>query len=393
VGPKNVLQTTNFVVSIFKKTGALQKRTNFNTFFGNSGSEFIFDPRTYYDPYWNRFIVTADGQQGSGASGNSFFWVAISTGSNPTAGYFIFHFGIGTPTGDFLDFPQLGMDQDSMILTVNDFLGGGGFDAKVFALPKARMYPGFGTGFSVFGGSGCTIAPPYVLDNNPITFLLTACPNSNVLFLGAMTNSSRSNVSVLFWQAMISVPAFSTPPTAPQPGINYALETNTGNAFENRSYQVGNNLMNVHVILDGTATPKWYDINTSNNTVTNSGIWFASATSSDWRPHLAVNSAGEVFGTWMSVDAPNNLNLQVRFIGGQSFTAGTGVGTLLFQSTQPLTNQTFPAGRNRTGDYGSAALDPSSYTGCAANRRAYVVGEDTFNAGNWGSQIGRIGFC
>jgi hypothetical protein len=285
------------------------------------------------------------------------------------------------------------MDQDSIILTVNDFLGGGGFDAKVFALPKAPMYAGFGTGFAVFGGSGCTIAPPYVLDNNPNTYLLTACPNDNRLFVGVMTNSSRSNVSVFFWQWVIGVTGWTSAPTAPQPGVNYALETDTGNAFENRSYQLGNDLLNVHVITAGTATPKWYDINTASGTVTNSGLLFVNGTSSDWRPHLAVNGAGEVFSTWMSVDAANNVNLQFRFSGGQGFIAGGAPGTLLFQSTQPLTNQTFPAGRNRTGDYSAAALDPSSYGACGSTRRAYVVGETVFSAGNWGTQIARIGFC
>lgn len=393
VGKGNIVQVTNFAVTVFKKSGTLVSRTNFATFFGTS-SEFIFDPRTYYDPYWQRFVISADGQTGSGSTGNSFFWVAISTSSNPAAGYFIYHFGIGTPTGDFLDFPQLGMDQDSIILTVNDLQGNGGFDAKVFALPKAPMYSGMGTGFSVFGGSGCTISPPYVLDNNPKTFLLTACPNDNRLFLGAMTNSSRSNVSVLLWQAIISVPGFTSAPTAPQPGVSYALETNTGNSFENRSYQVGDQLMNVHTIAVGTATPKWYDINTATNSVTNSGIWFATGSSSDWRPHLALNSSGEVFGTWMSVDAPNNINLQVRFTGGTGFTTPNGAGTLYFQSTQPLTGQTFPAGRNRTGDYGSVALDPSSYSStCFTNRRVYVAGETVAGANEWGSRIARIGNC
>lgn len=390
-----VLHIVNFGVSIYNKNAKLLKRTSFATFFNNT-TDFIFDPRAYWDPYWNRFVVMADGQSGSGCSsaGNtcqSWFELAVSTTGNPRGSYYIYRFAI-TPAGDFMDFPDMGMDQDAIILTTNDFPAAGGFDAKVFALAKARMYSGQGTGFTFWGGSGCTIAPPYVLDNNPNTYLLVACPNDSRVYLGVLTNTSRSNASHLFWQAVIPVPAYSVAPDAPQPGVDYALETGD-NEFEQRSVQFGSRIWNVHSILDGTATPRWYEFDTGANTLVADGIWFASGTSSDWHPSIVMNTIGETFGTWMSVDATNNLNLSLHFNGGSGDSAGSGAGGTLVTSTQPLLGQTFPPPRHRAGDYSYIALDPSVYTGCSANRRAWLEGEITAGFNLWGTQIGQVGNC
>lgn len=392
VGPSHVLQVTNFAVSIYNKSGGLLMRTNFATFFG-SGSEFVFDPRTFYDPFRDRFIVLADGQQGSGATAQSFFWIAITQTGNPTGAYFIYHFAITGP-GDFLDFPELGMDRNSILVTVNDFKADGTFDAFVFALPKTPMYSGAGTNFFFFGGNLCTVAPPYVLDTNPATFFLMACPNASTVDLKVMRNSGTPNTTTYGLQATISVGAYSTPPLAPQAGIDYPLETGA-NQFANRSIQYSDRIWNVHTInVGGFATPRWYELSTSANSLLASGIWFAAGTSSDWWPHLTANASGEVFGTWMSNQVSPAVHLQVRFIGEQGgLSAGSGSGTAIFTSSQALTGQTFPAGRNRTGDYAAAALDPLAVVGCAANRRAYVVGETTSAANVWGSRIARVGFC
>jgi hypothetical protein len=395
VSQSYVLHIVNFGVSIYNKAGTLLKQVSFATFFNNN-TDFIFDPRAFWDPYWDRFVVMADGQSGSrcnltGNTCQSWFELAISTTGDPRGSYYIYRFPI-TPAGDFMDFPDMGMDQDAIILTANNFPAGGGFDAKVFALAKARMYSGMGTGFTFWGGSGCTIAPPYVLDNNPNTYLLVACPNDVQVYLGVLTNTSRSNASHLFWQAVIPVPGYSVAPDAPQPGVDYALETGD-NEFEQRSVQLGSRIWNVHTILDGTATPRWYEFDTGSNTLVADGIWYASITSSDWHPSIVMNTAGETFGTWMSVDAPGNLNLSLHFNGGSGDNAGSGGGGTLFTSTQALLGQTFPAPRHRAGDFSYIALDPSAYTGCSANRRAWLEGEITAGLNLWGTRIGRVGNC
>jgi hypothetical protein len=248
-----------------------------------------------------------------------------------------------------------------------------------------------GSGFTYFNGIGCTVAPPYVLDSNSASYILSACPNDSRVYLGAYTNTSRSSPSLNLWQAVISVPAYSVPPDVPQPGTTYTLET-LDNEFEQRSVQLGTRIWNVHTIADGTATPRWYEFDTGANSLVADGIWYATTTSSDWRPSIVMNGSGQTFGTWMSVDVPNKTNVAIHYIGGSGDSAGSGGGSVLYTSSQPLTGQT-ANGRDRDGDYSYITLDPSSYGSCAAYERAWLEGEDTSSANEWGTRLGLVGNC
>jgi hypothetical protein len=387
--------------------GTLAQQVSLATFFGDSSS-FLFDPRIIYDPFWKRFVVLVDGCNpcSPAASVVSFFRFAVSTTSDPTGSWYLYSTGVGTNTGDFADFEQLGMDLNSFIITYNDFLGNGGFDARTFAFPKAYYYNGLVQNVPIFGGSGCTIAPPYVLDNHGPSYTLVACGNDNGIYLGAMTNTGLSNVGLNQWQAKVAVAAaWSVPPCAPQPGVNYCLETTLDNAFENRSLQVGDRIWNVHTeTASGVPTPRYYEINTSSNTIANdqtTNYWFATATSSDWHPSIVANTVGatssptgQTFGTWMSVDSANNVNLNLHAIGGTGDFAGEFGGVQVGPaSATALTNQTFPDSRHRSGDYSYISLFPGPVGACQANEFAILEGEVAFNLTNWGTRVGIVKHC
>jgi len=396
------VQIVNFALQMYCLTSCSQpsKTINFASFFNDT--RFLFDPRIIFDPLWQRWAVLVDGCNPCSGSGTaSFFDLAISQSSDPTGGYFIYKFGVGTAAGDFADFPQMGMDLNSLIFTYNDFLGNGGFDARTFAAAKAYLYNGQGFGVPLFGGSGCTIAPPYVLDNGGPSYTLVACPNDNGVYLGPMSNTGLSNVSLQHWQAKVPVAAYTAPPCAPQPGVNYCLDTGDAR-FENRSAQIGNRIWNVHEVTVGTATPQWYEFNTSNNTLAGSGIWFRTGTSTDWHPSIIVNGVGatgsnptgEAFGTWMSVDAPNNQNLSLRAIGGNGNLDSAGVGAGIAvgpASATALIDQTFNG--NRSGDYSYISLYPAPAGGCSANEWALLEGEVAFNLTNWGTRVAIVKHC
>jgi hypothetical protein len=399
------VQTVNFEIVMYNlDNGTLAKQVSFATFFGDASS-FLFDPRIIYDPVWQRFVVLADGCNPCNSPNNpigvSFYKLAISQTSDPTGGYWIYQGSLPEVVGDFADFPQMGMDLHSIIVTYNDFLANGGFDARTFAISKAYLYNGLGYGVPVFGGSGCTIAPPYVLDNHGPSYTMVACPGDNGVYLGPMYNTGLTNVSLTHWQAKVAVGAYNSPPCAPQPGVAYCLDTSDAR-FENRSAQIGNRIWNVHTILDGTATAQWYEFNTDTSALVNSSIWFVTGSSSDWHPSMVVNGVGatgssptgETFGTWMSVDANNNLNLQLRAIGanGTADDAGTGGGIAVGPaSATALTNQTFNG--NRAGDYSYISLFPGPVGACQANEFAILEGEVAHDLTHWGTRIGIVKHC
>ena len=106
---------------------------------------------------------------------------------------FIYGLNVTFNACDFWDYPQLGMDQDSIIITANVFTSSGGFrGADMFAVAKARLYNGLGFAVPVFTGLRATLAPPIVLDQNARTFLIAASGGS-ALSLYTLTNSSRPN--------------------------------------------------------------------------------------------------------------------------------------------------------------------------------------------------------
>jgi hypothetical protein len=399
------VQIVNNIVSFNNWSNGAFTQKSLATFFGDS-TNFLFDPRVVYDQVWNRWVVTADGCTSCESASNvSVFDVAISQTSNPTGGWFIYSFGPGTGVGDFADFPQLGMDLNSIIFTYNDFQKNGGFSANTFAVAKAYFYNDFGFSVPLFGGSGCTNAPPYVEDNNGRSYILAFCPADNKIFVGYMQDSGLSTVSLHLWDGTVAVAnGGSLPPDAPQPTVNFALDTGD-NRFENRSAQIGERIWNVNVVKDGTATPQWYEIFGNSGgtpTLVGSSIWFATGTSSDWHPSIVVNSVGsssscptgETFGTWMSTDVPNNTFLNLRAIGSTCDSAGFGGGVAVLGSTAPLTGQ-FDGTRNRSGDFSYISLYPAPALGCVANELGILEGEVTLNSSpsNWASGIAVVKHC
>jgi len=411
VGLAHFVEVTNSRVSVYTKGGSLAKGTSLNAFFGVPvTTEFLFDPRVVYDRSWNRFIIMATRVSFSEFDPNRRFYLAVSKTSNPAGAYWkytvTFDGGI-LDDGDWWDYPHLGMDQDAVIITGNIFDNpSGGFKgAAMMPIAKALIYNGLAFSVPVFTGLAGTLAPPIVLDQNVATFLVAAEPNDSNLDLYRGENLSRAFDATLVLQSAIAVSAYTIPPGAAQPGTASTLDT-LDNRFVNASTQVGDSLWNVHTVdSSGFPRPLFYEIDTSGNSIIQSGFFFASLTSNDWNASIAVNDFGEAFVTWSSTDPTSNVNARVMFSGRQSgdvagsMNAAPG-GTVLFTSPTFYNDFTcsFPFGPPcRWGDYSAVTLDPTAYsiTGgtCDAGRRAWIVNEKIDSQTIWGSRIGRIGFC
>jgi hypothetical protein len=402
VGPKNFVAVTNYRVSVYNKGGGLIKRTSLNAFFGVSLLfEQLFDPRVVYDRTWNRFIIVATRISFSAADTDQYFYLAVSKTGNPAGAYwkYIVFFGDGViDNGDYWDYPQLGMDQDSVILTGNIFESPSGAfkGAAMMPVAKARVYNGLGFSVPLFDSLPGTLAPPIVLDQNAGTFLVAAEPNDSDLDLFIGENLSQPAAATLTLQSNIAVAAYTTPPNALQPGTASTLDTLDGR-FVNASTQIGNSLWNVHTInIGGFAVPRFYKINTASNTIRQSGTFFATATSDDFNASIAANDDNDAFVTWSATDTgvPSS-QAQVRFSGRQE--AFDALGSMNSPGTAMFTSPTFYNGFDcpscRWGDYSAVTIDPQTYGACAAGQRAWIVNQRINSQSLWGTRIGRIGFC
>lgn len=410
VGLSHFVEVVNTRVVVYNKAGALLKSTTLPAFFGSA--EFLFDPRVVYDQAWRRWVVVCSRKSVATTDTVRRFFIAVSKTEDPTGSYYTFLFNLpGAPfdSGDWWDFPQLGMDQDAVIITGNVFdTPAGGFKfAAMTAIAKARLYNGLGFFVPVFTGLASTLAPPIVLDQNKNAYFVAANSLTN-LHLYRGENLSNAFQATLVLQALVDVPDYAVPPDAPQLGTAQLLDT-LDRRFVNASTQVGDSLWNVHTIAFGVvaairAAPKFYQIDTEGagaNTVKQQGFIFESGSAHGFNASIAANASGEAFVTWVATDVSHPTaalrhNARVRISGRQPVDPlGTiPAGSAVFTSGVPLTgNAIGTTGVSRWGDYSAVSLDPSAVVGCAANRKAWFVNEKINAAAQWGSRFGRVGFC
>jgi hypothetical protein len=403
-----MVQVNNDVIVMYNWITNAFVSKHLSTFF-QDGTNFLFDPRVVYDPNWDRFVVMTDGcNPCSGAGTVSIFNILVSATGDPTDGFWLVR-SQPNATGDFADFPQMGLDLNSVIITYNNFGPTGFFtDSRIFAIPKAYLYNGKPFLAPTFTGGSCTIAPPYVLDNSGVDYLLQFCPNAYSVAIGSMRDSGLSTVNVTPVDNTVAVSNFGIPPDAVQPAPNAAFTLDTGdNRFENRSLQVGNRIINTATVNSGTPTPAWYIFNigeTPHTEVGDSYFYAPGSQTYDWHPAINANTVGappgtplgEIFLTWMSTNPTAGINVQLRAAGGLGDSPATGAtGIPIFTSAFGLTNQSDTTGRHRTGDYAYIATYPAAALGCAsANEIGILVGETVGPAaGTWGTHVGIVKHC
>src|SRR5947199_8396054 len=194
VGATHFVQVTNSHIDMWTRQNTavlpLAKSVTLATFF-NYTAQILFHPRVVYDSTWNRWIVTAEAFPESATVQR--FFIAVSTTADPTGSFFMYNLNVNFfGNNNFWDFPQLGMDQDAVLITANIFNGNNFLGADFFAVAKARLYNGLGFSVPVFTGLVGTLAPPTVRDQNASTFLIAAPPSGTTLSKYTLTNTSRA---------------------------------------------------------------------------------------------------------------------------------------------------------------------------------------------------------
>ena len=396
---RHVVEVGNSFIGVYNRGGERLLSTSLSAFFDvpppPPSANLLFDPRVVYDTLWNRWVVIADARPRSATE--QLFHMAISLSDDATGPYFIYKFNVATTAGDFFDFPQLGMDQDAIIVTANIFDADGDFKyAEAFSIAKARLYNGLSFSVPFFIGLPGTLAPPIVQDQAAVSYLIAAPPGGEVLQLYAMRETARPGATSLARQANVPVATYRFPPDATQPGTNVLLDTLDAR-FVNASSQVGNLLYQVHTIAfgpqGGPPTPRWYKIDTSTNTALIQQFFFASATSNDWNASIAANARDEVFVTWSS-DEPGRVGTfpEVRISGKQAGDAAIPPGTSVEVSPSFYTaGQSI--GTARWGDYSAVALDPVGTSTCEPFRQAWIANQKAKAPDVWGTTLAQTGFC
>lgn len=398
VGETKFVEVTNDHFSVYNKSGCGSPTysVNMNTFFGVPNVD-LTDPRVLYDSTWKRWVITMFSFTTDPIPKETQY-IAISTTSDPAGSYYIYGFNANfSNNGNFWDYDELGMNQDAIFITAYIFDTNNNATSDVLSIAKARLYNGLGWGVPVFTGLEAGVAPPIVIDQNPCAFFVAAPDNSSTLKLYKLCNGANAFDATLSGPTNVSVPAYKLPPLASQGSTDPRNLLDTlDNRFVNASTQIGKSLWQVHTVaLDRWPAPKFYEIDTSTNTVKQNGFFYASSTSYDWNASIVANSANQAFVTWSSSD-PENSDLaqrataQVRASSCSNTTPNScsfGRGVALATSFTILTGNYDPNfGFQRWGDYSAVTIDPSDSSG----QTAWLVNEKIDSSNTWGSQFGNI---
>jgi len=374
--------------------------TSLASFFGYF-TQTLYDPRAMFDKTWKRWIVTAAARAESDT--RQLHFIAVSKSENPAGAYWIYQIDVNVADNtDFLwDFPQLGQDQDAIIVTANVF--DPNLNAWMFAVAKARLYNGLSVSVPIYTGLCGTLAPPVVLDQNPNTYLMCApayfFPGATAMIKYTLSNASQPGGQTLTASIIDSDVPYFIPPDAPQPVVGFALDTLDAR-FGNWSTQVGDSLYNTHCIGvgDGTfAVNRWYEFDTVNDTVVNADFFWATDNSNDFMPHITASTEGDIFVVWTAVDPDplppdgDGFHAQMRISGKEV----TDLDNFLGPGAVVVTSPTWSSlqdgsGRFRWGDYQS--VDVNAGPDWGNPNVAFAVGQKIKSNTRWSSHISRIRF-
>lgn len=370
------------------------RSVSLNSFFGY-GNNLIFDPRVMWDANWNRWVISAEGSPESSANNSpQYFFLGFSTTSNAAGPFYIYQVNVNffADAGHFEDYPQIGMNQDAVIVTWNHFNNTTEY-ADTFALAKSRVYNGQGFSVPVFTGLIPTTTPTLetASDQHPYSWLLSAANNDNKITEYKFFNPQAAFDSSLATYGTVPVPAYALPPKAPQNNGNI-IDTGD-NRFVNDPAADGNIIWAVHTVQLGSfPAPYYYEINAATRSIVLSreGYFFQSSTSYDWNASVAATTSTtpQIYFTWTSSDKANNKgpgeSIGHRASNSDGATVAVGPQTIVGSEDTDFTC-TGGSGRGcRWGDTSSVVIDPLN------SADAWITNQFQSPGTTWKTQIARL---
>lgn len=371
VGPNHVMTALNSQLRISTRTGAVIGTVTLNAFFASLGNPSTFDPKLLYDPYNNRWILTACA---NGGAATSAVLTGVSQTNDPTGTWNLYSTDADATDVDWFDYPSMGFNKDWIVVGGNMFTrAGNSFTAgKLFVYKKADLYAGVASpAITVInaGTNGFTICPAVTYDNIISTLYLTQNYNGNSGgngFIGFYTITGSIGSEVLSAATLVSTPnpwsrSASVANFAPQAGTANKVDCNDSR-MQKTIYRNGKIWCTHSVFLPAGAT-------------TRSAVqwWQLSPAAAVLQRGRIDDPTGATFYAFPSIDVNQNDD---ALIGCAKFNAGIFPSACyaLRMNTDPVNTfqndyvykaglakyyKTYGGASNRWGDYTSVCVDPT----------------------------------
>lgn len=383
VGGNFVSETVNSTVAFFNKsTGALVFSQDFQTFFQAAGwqSNFLFDPKTMYDPISQRYFVLAD--EGAGGNNISAIDIAVSQTSDPTQGWYMYRINaLETISGNkyWLDYPSLACTPSGVVVTGNMFpIANGGFGGIQFiVLPKIPMIAG-------------QAVTPYTLQDPGLgsaQMARNAEPSQRDIYGMALSSNSTMRIYQVVNPTLnpvlkivdVAIPTFQGANSATSID-NTALDTlgdRILNCYERNGHLLAGHSVNSNIT--NTSNARWYQFNINGwpnsgqlPNLNQSGQIATGPIDDDFQPAVDENNNGDI----SVIYSRSNANVQADILISTRVKSDP-----LGQTTKPIVLQksagVAPYTSYRWGDFFEVALDPTDNT-------TFWGGEEVVDSnGNW----------
>jgi Tol biopolymer transport system component len=412
VGLNKVMSTLNTNYQVQQKaTGVVLSSVTIGGFWSATGASNPYDPKTLYDPYNNRWILTAVSDRGTAASS---ILVAVSQTPDPNGLYHLARFDADFNNSLYADFPSLGFNKNWITVSVNMHANSttAFAESRVLAIdyPAARggvfNSPRFFTGLTQARG-GFNIQPAVTYSATEANEYLVAhggAASATYTFF-AMTGTP-SNAAL---RAAVTKPnqlgpwtqpgAADVLPQAPEPNGTGTRKIDSRDSrilslvYRNGSIYfcqtVGLPAGRQPTTIDRTAA-QWVQATASGDfvqggrvedpsaTQTNGGTWYAF-------PSLSVNRENSVLMGFSQFSANGFASAAYAFRAA-SDPAGTMREPVVYKAGEGYYEKTLGGTRNRWGNYSNTQVDPANDRDfwTIQEYAATPVGTGT-DSGRWGT--------
>ena len=387
VGPTRVVTTLNNNYRVLdKSTGAIINTVSIGTFWSAvAGVSNPFDPKSVYDPYNNRFIVSA---VSNAQSTTSKILIGISSTSDPNGTWTLHGFAAcpaaspcGTGTEWWADYPELGFNMNWAAVSVNMFTNATNTftqtrvlvvnypQLRTGAVPGATLFTGIINDFTVVPVVTYSASEPTLYAPNHFSSAGRSYRLNTITGTAAAPVYTQGALKTHFLVSAWVQPLGDILPQASEPGTAAVRSVDVGDSRILNAVFRNSGIWYAQTIGLPTGGPvthtavQWIKLDTSGNdldggrvedptaTATNGGKWYA-------YPSISVNANNDALFGFSQFGSAMFPSAAYAFRAGTD-AAGTMRDVAVAKAGEGFYHKTFSGAANRWGDYSATQVDPS----------------------------------
>ena len=331
-----------------------------------------FDPRVHYDPHYKRWIMVCDAY---GQTTYSQIMVAVSATGNPTGTWHMYKLVVGSSSGTWLDYPDVGYNKRWIAVSGNFFSSAGSFtNDVVYVFDYASMMAGGTLSYGTLlpTGGSFTICPAITLDTAEANMFCMENYNGGAGQLELWKISGAIGAGLTL--SVVGHPASTThwQSSAPGGGADFAPQTGTTNKLQTNDDRIHSCKQRngklwcaytAHMPATGTVTrasSMWWEIDTTAAPIQVGLIDDPTTTAGHnfyFFPSIAVNKNNDVLIGFAV--ANSNIHPSCGYaLHLNADAAGTWRPIYTYRHGQMAYYQTFGGAQDRWGDYSATSVDP-----------------------------------